>query len=87
VFSFSNCPLPTCQTFLPSALLPIRPGEGADDPADGAEHLRPEGWHRHRIVEGVHVHHRVVLTIEQSMLASISSWLTAFLPGAPTAAT
>jgi hypothetical protein len=27
------------------------------------------------------------LTIEQPMLASISSWLTAFLPGAPTAAT
>ena len=42
------------------ALLPIRPGECADDPACRADHARAERGHRHVVMKAVDVHNRLV---------------------------
>jgi hypothetical protein len=57
----ASVPVLACQVFLRLALLPIRPGEGANDAAASARHARTEGWDSHVIAEAIHVQHSIVV--------------------------
>ena len=54
-------PLLAGEALVRRALLPIRPREGANDAAAGANHARAEGRHRDSITKSVDIEHRFVV--------------------------
>src|SRR6516162_9722480 len=57
-----SLPLLSGQAFGQGPLLPVRPGECANDAAVGTGHAWAEGRHRHGIAVTVHIQHRFMVT-------------------------